>query len=76
MFKSLRVHRNYRLFFTGQLVSVIGTWMQNIALAWLVIELTSSPDKIDSFVDLVRPFGIIADYVRYLEAGHQPLGWD
>ena len=42
-FASLRRHRNYRLFFIGQLVSVIGTWMQNIALAWLVIELTSSP---------------------------------
>jgi MFS family permease len=42
-FASLRRHRNYRLFFTGQLVSVIGTWMQNVALAWLVVELTSSP---------------------------------
>ena len=42
-FASLRRHRNYRLFFTGQLVSVIGTWMQNIALAWLVVELTHSP---------------------------------
>ena len=42
-FASLRRHRNYRLFFTGQLVSVIGTWMQNVALAWLVVELTRSP---------------------------------
>ena len=42
-FASLRKHRNYRLFFTGQLVSVVGTWMQNIALAWFVIELTRSP---------------------------------
>ena len=42
-FASLRRHRNYRLFFTGQIVSVSGTWMQNIALAWLVIELTHSP---------------------------------
>jgi MFS family permease len=41
-FRSLRRHRNYRLFFTGQLVSVAGTWMQNIALAWLVIELSGS----------------------------------
>jgi len=41
-FRSLRHHRNYRLFFTGQLVSVAGTWMQNIALAWLVIQLSSS----------------------------------
>jgi MFS family permease len=42
-FASLRRHRNYRLFFTGQVISVSGTWMQNVALAWLVVELTSSP---------------------------------
>src|SRR5919204_1090989 len=42
-FRSLRRHRNYRLFFTGQIVSLAGSWMQNIALAWLVIELSRSP---------------------------------
>ena len=42
-FKSLRKHRNYRLFFSGQVVSLSGTWMQNIATAWLVLELTGSP---------------------------------
>jgi MFS family permease len=42
-FASLRRHRNYRLFFSGQVISVSGTWMQNVALAWLVVELTSSP---------------------------------
>ena len=42
-FKSLSKHRNYRLFFTGQLISVSGTWMQQIALAWFVVELTRSP---------------------------------
>lgn len=42
-FRSLRRHRNYRVFFAGQLVSLAGTWMQNIALAWLVIELSGSP---------------------------------
>ena len=42
-FRSLRRHRNYRLFFMGQLVSVAGTWMQNIGLAWVVIQLSSSP---------------------------------
>jgi MFS family permease len=36
-------HRNYRLFFTGQLVSLIGTWMQQVAQAWLVLELTGDP---------------------------------
>jgi MFS family permease len=42
-FRSLRRHRNYRIFFAGQLVSLAGTWMQNIALAWLVLELSGSP---------------------------------
>ncbi len=36
-------HRNYRLFFTGQLISLIGTWMQQVAQAWLVLELTGDP---------------------------------
>lgn len=35
-------NRNYRLFFTGQTISVMGTWMQKIAQAWLVLELTGS----------------------------------
>ena len=39
-FASLKRHRNYRLFFTGQVISVSGTWMQNVALAWLVNELS------------------------------------
>jgi MFS family permease len=38
-FASLRRHYNYRLYFAGQLTSVCGTWMQNIALAWLVTDL-------------------------------------
>ncbi|HKW88367.1 MAG TPA: MFS transporter [Candidatus Acidoferrales bacterium] len=35
-------HRNFQLFFSGQLISLIGTWMQNIAQAWLVYRLTNS----------------------------------
>jgi MFS family permease len=42
-FDSLRKHRNYRLYFSGQVVSATGTWVQNVAQAWLVIELTHSP---------------------------------
>jgi MFS family permease len=38
-FVSLKRHYNYRLFFAGQLTSVAGTWMQNIALAWVVVQL-------------------------------------
>jgi MFS family permease len=39
MFRSLAI-RNYRLFATGQLVSLTGTWMQNVAQDWLVLDLT------------------------------------
>ena len=35
-------HRNYRLFFFGQMISLVGTWMQTTAQAWLVLELTHS----------------------------------
>jgi MFS family permease len=35
-------HRNFRLFFVGQLVSLIGSWMQNTAQGWLVYQLTGS----------------------------------
>ena len=40
-FLALR-HRNFRLFWTGQLISLIGTWMQTTGQAWLVLELTHS----------------------------------
>jgi MFS family permease len=40
-FSSLRI-RNYRLYFTAQLISVSGTWMQTVAQAWLVLHLTGS----------------------------------
>ena len=39
-------HRDYRLFFSGQLVSLIGSWTQRVAQAWLVLELTNSPFKL------------------------------
>ena len=35
-------YRNYRLYFAGQLVSLAGTWMQHIAMSWLVYRLTGS----------------------------------
>lgn len=41
VFRSLR-HRNYRLWFVGQGISLIGTWMQQIAMMWLVYTLTNS----------------------------------
>jgi MFS family permease len=35
-------HRNFQLFFAGQLISLIGTWMQNVAQSWLVYRITGS----------------------------------
>ncbi len=40
-FRALR-HRNFQLFFSGQLISLVGTWMQNIAQMWLVYSMTHS----------------------------------
>src|SRR5437870_6325279 len=40
-FRALR-HRNYQLFFWGQLVSLIGTWMQQTAMSWFVYQITNS----------------------------------
>lgn len=36
-------HRNFRLFWSGQLISLMGTWMQNMAQGWLVLQITNSP---------------------------------
>jgi MFS family permease len=70
-FRSLRRHRNYRLFFFGQVVSLSGTWMQNIALAWLVVELSHSPMAVGGlafcrfvpFTVLGLIAGVVADRV-------------
>ena len=62
-------YRNYRLFFFGQSISLVGTWMQQIAMSWLVYRLTGSAlllgtvgftSQIPTF--LVAPFaGVLAD---------------
>src|SRR6202142_4074277 len=41
MIRAMR-HRNFQLFFSGQMISLVGTWMDNIAEAWLVYRLTGS----------------------------------
>src|SRR5438874_404123 len=67
-------HRNFRLFFAGQLISLIGTWMQTIAQSWLVYRLTGSSALLGSVnfagqipVFLLSPVGgVIADrYSRH-----------
>jgi MFS family permease len=62
-------HRNFQLFFSGQLISLIGTWMQSIAQSWLVYRLTGSSLLLGSVgfasqlpVFLIAPLGgIVAD---------------
>jgi MFS family permease len=62
-------HRNFQLFFSGQLISLVGTWMQNVAQAWLVYKLTGSSLLLGSVgfasqfpVFLAAPLGgIVAD---------------
>ncbi len=63
-FSSLR-HRNYRLYTTGQLISQIGTWMQQVAQGWLIYQLTGSP----LYLGLVGFFGAIPIWFFSLTAG-------
>ncbi len=65
-------HRNYRLFWSGQIVSLIGTWMQTVGQGWLVLSLTNSPFKL-GFVSMAGSLpillftlwgGVVADRVN------------
>jgi len=47
---SLRKYRNYRLYFAGQIVSYSGSWMQDTALPWLVLQRTHSPFQVGLLV--------------------------
>ncbi|HXZ83474.1 MAG TPA: MFS transporter [Acidimicrobiales bacterium] len=70
-FSALQVH-NYRLYFAGQSISLIGTWMQITAQAWLVLRLTHSSTDLGIVVALqalpvllLAPYGgVIADRVN------------
>ncbi len=68
-FRTLAKHRNFRLFWLGQTVSLVGTWMQQIATGWLALELTNSAFMVGlvaaagSFpiLFLSLPGGVLAD---------------
>lgn len=65
-------HGNYRLFFCGQVISLVGTWMQRVAQGWLVYELTNSAlwlgivGSADAVPMLIFSLwgGVVADRVR------------
>jgi MFS family permease len=68
LFRSFR-HRNFALFFSGQIISLVGTWMQSVAESWLVYRLTHSSILLGAvaFAALVPSFvlapfgGVVAD---------------
>lgn len=71
MLRALR-HRDYRLFWTGNFISNVGTWMHHVALGWLVLEMTDSPFLLGlagfaQFIPVLLfspPGGVIADRVN------------
>lgn len=64
-FRALVVHRNYRRFWIGQTVSLIGTWMQLVAQGWLALELSNDP----LLVGLVAAAGSFPVLLLSLPAG-------
>jgi len=73
IFRTL-AYKNYRLFFIGQSISLIGTWMQRVAMSWLVYHLTASEFLLGlvSFLGLIPVFvlspfaGVLADRLNRL----------
>ncbi len=51
-------HRNFRLFLFGQGISLIGTWMQSVALGWLVLDITNSPFAV-GLTQALRSMGVL-----------------
>src|SRR5476651_580333 len=70
IFRSLK-YRNFKLFFYGQSISLIGTWMQKTAVSWLVYRLTGSAVLLGivSFVSLI-PSLILAPYAGSIVDRH------
>ncbi len=64
-FRVLVTHRNFRLFWTGQTLSLIGTWMQSMALGWLALQLSNSA----FIVGLVAASGSFPILIFSLHAG-------
>jgi MFS family permease len=62
-FQALR-HRDFRLYFSGQTVSMVGTWMQNLAMGWMVYRLTGQP----------KWLGIVAFSAQGMAFVFSPLG--
>ena len=72
-------HRNFRLFWSGQLVSLTGTWMQQVAQAWLVLQLTGDPLALGILAAAqfgpVLLFGLFAGLVADAVSKRKALFW-
>lgn len=74
-FRALR-HKNYMLFFIGQCISLIGTWIQQVAISWLVYKLTNSALLMGTIMFassipslLISPFaGVVIDRINKYKA--------
>lgn len=71
VFRAFR-HRNYRLFFSGQAVSLIGTWIQTTAMSWLVYRMTNST----ALLGLVAVVGQLPAFIVSPLAGVKLDQWD
>ncbi len=78
LWRSLR-HRNYRLYLAGQLVSVCGTWMQQVAQSWLIYRLTGSATLLGvvGFATQIPVFGLgaIGGVVSDRYSSHRVAVW-
>jgi MFS family permease len=64
-FRVLAKHRNFRIFWTGQTLSLVGSWMQTMALGWLALELSNSA----FIVGLVASIGAVPVVLFSMHAG-------
>src|SRR5579862_999029 len=70
-------HRNFRLFFAGQTVSLLGTWMQSTAMTWLVYTLATDQGRDAAFLLGITSFaGQIPVLFLGLVAGVLSDRWD
>ena len=56
--------RNFRLYFVGQTISNVGSWLQNLAVTWLVLEITNRPDQLGVYFGASPgPASVTLEYV-------------
>ena len=73
-FRTLARHRNFRLFWLGQTTSLVGTWMQQVAIGWLALDLSNDPFLVGlvsaagtfPILLLSLPAGVLADRIEKL----------